>query len=100
MIFGLAVAGFTGGSHRAYQLLRPSSAPPVGLHHVVIDRHIQVGQEGIEVCLHNCPSVPFSHILHKPARRECNHGGTARRVAAASAHSAQPVHTRRAVRNY
>ncbi|ETW25907.1 hypothetical protein MGAST_30375 [Mycobacterium gastri 'Wayne'] len=52
------------------------------MHHVVIDRHMQVAQEGIEVC------------LHKPARRECNHGGTARRVAAASARSAQPVHTR------
>ncbi|ETW25854.1 hypothetical protein MGAST_00240 [Mycobacterium gastri 'Wayne'] len=34
-------------------------------------------------------------MLHKPTRRECNHGGTARRVAGASAHSAQPVHTRR-----
>ncbi|ETW26057.1 hypothetical protein MGAST_29480 [Mycobacterium gastri 'Wayne'] len=76
------------------RLLRPSRAPPVGVHHVVIDRHRQFGQQGIEVCFHNCPSVSFSHILHKPARRECNHGGTARRVAAASTHSAQPVHTR------
>ncbi|ORB72241.1 hypothetical protein BST45_00080 [Mycobacterium shinjukuense] len=30
-------------------------------------------------------------------RRTCNHGGLARRVAATSARSAQPVHTRRGV---
>ena len=80
----------------------PWSSPtsPVRGDHVIVDHHIQFGQEGIEVRRHKRPSMPSSHIRHKPTRRECNYCGIARRVFAASTQSTQSVHTRRGIGNY
>jgi hypothetical protein len=36
---------------------------------VVVDQHIQCRQEGVEVCSHERPSMPSSHIQVNPARR-------------------------------
>ncbi|MCH7789330.1 MAG: SMP-30/gluconolactonase/LRE family protein, partial [Acidobacteria bacterium] len=40
---------------------------------MVVDDHIQFGEEGIEVRSHKRPSMPSSHTSHKQTRRACNH---------------------------
>jgi hypothetical protein len=36
---------------------------------VIFDQHIQCRQEGVEVCSHERPSMPFSLVLINPPRR-------------------------------
>jgi hypothetical protein len=36
---------------------------------VIVDLHVQCGQEGIQVWRHNRPWMPSSHFKIKPARR-------------------------------
>ena len=51
------------------QPLRVPAPRRPGIDHVVIDQHVQCGQEGIEVCRHNQPSMPSPHVRLKPTRR-------------------------------
>ena len=51
---------------------RPPGPWPRRLDDMVVDDHIQFGEEGIEV-RHKRPSMPSSHTSHKQTRRACNH---------------------------
>ena len=51
------------------QPLRPAGPAPGRRDHVVVDLHVQCGQEGIQVWGHNRPWMPSSLTLINPARR-------------------------------
>jgi hypothetical protein len=51
------------------QFLRLASPAPTGRDHMVIDLHVQCGQEGIQVWGHNRPWVPSSRSGINPTRR-------------------------------
>jgi hypothetical protein len=51
------------------QLLRPARPALAGGDHVIVDQHVQCRQEGFQVCSHERPWMPSSHIRIKTTRR-------------------------------
>jgi hypothetical protein len=42
---------------------------PSGRDHMVVDLHVQCGQEGVQVCCHERSWMPSSHVQINPTRR-------------------------------
>jgi hypothetical protein len=68
--------------------LGPPGPSPLRFDDMVVDDHIQFGEEGIEVRRHKRPSMPSSHTNHKQTRRACNQQGERRADPSTSTHSA------------
>jgi hypothetical protein len=50
------------------QPLRPAGPPLAGRDHVVVDLHVQCGQEGIQVVRQSRSWMPSSHVQVNPVR--------------------------------
>jgi hypothetical protein len=62
------------GDRQAHKLgvgqLPGTARPPLArFDDVIVDRHVQCRQEGIEVCSHERPLMPSSHFMINPTRR-------------------------------
>ena len=51
------------------QLLRLAGPAPARWDHMIVDLHIQCGQEGVQVCCHERSWMPSSHVVINPTRR-------------------------------
>jgi hypothetical protein len=51
------------GHQRGVGELGPSSPTPAGRHDVIVDLHIECGQEGVQVVRHSRSLPPSSHVL-------------------------------------
>lgn len=47
----------------------PLAPAPAGRGHMIVDLHVQCGQEGVQVCCHERSWMPSSHFMIKPTRR-------------------------------
>jgi hypothetical protein len=51
------------------QPLGLTTPAPAGSDHVIVDLHVQCGQEGVQVWRHNRSWMPSSHVFINPPRR-------------------------------
>jgi hypothetical protein len=51
------------------QPFRLPATAPASWDHVVVDLHVQCGQEGVQVCCHERTWMPSSHVQINPTHR-------------------------------